>query len=224
MLKTILSLLILVVFLTNQIPAQTNASVTSLWTGFQINYSINKKLETSIAPQIRYSITDNSTKWYVADADFSVKLSKKTQISTKYRFKTREGALQHNLLLNFYYKTRKKPTRLNYRLRYNKKFRFEENVDVLERKRDKDHIRNRLLFEYAKNKKYKPYIGAELFYLIDKTDQIYGFDIFRYYLGVELGLIKKHELDISWVYEEVFNLGNLGSEHIFKVEYSFDLK
>lgn len=223
MIKKISSLLILPLFLSSPISAQANQTETSLWTDIEIKYQINKKFETSITPQIRYNFTDNSIKWYVADIDLSAKINKKIKTSASYRYKTRDDATQHNLLLNFYFNSRKKPIRPKYRLRYNKKFRYGENEGVLERKRDKDHIRNRVLFEYTKYKKYKPYIGAELFYLIDEINKNFGFDIFRYYLGVEIGLKKKKELEISWVYEEVFNLGNLSREHIFKVGYSFDL-
>jgi len=218
------SILILTIFLSNQMFAQANPPEKSLWTDIKIKYPIKKKFETSITPQIRYNFTDKSIKWFVADVDLSAKINKKIKTSTRYRYKTRDNATQHNLLLNFYFNSRKKHIRPKYRLRYNKKFRFGKNDGELERKRDKDHIRNRVLCEYTKYKKYKPYIGAELFYLIDKTNEKYGFDIFRYYLGVEIDLNKKNELDISWVYEEVFNIDNLGREHIFKVGYSFDLK
>lgn len=203
--------------------SQTSKTQTALWADIQVNYSISKNYEVSLAQQLRYDINDNFTRWHVTDIDLALKINKRNRVSTKYRFKTREDATQHSLYLNYYYRTQKKPFRLYYRLRANKKLRFDKDNNTLTRRSDEDHLRNRILFKYISKSKFQPYLGTELFYLIGNSEQNSGFDIFRYYLGLEFEISKKHEIELVWVYEEVFNLGNLASENVLKIKYSFDL-
>lgn len=218
--KFIVFLLIIVV---QRLFPQANETQTSAWANIQANYSFAKRYEVNLAQQIRYSETDSQIRWYVTDINLAAALNNQNRVSTKYRFKTRKDAAQHSLYLDYRYRTQKKPLRLYYRFRVNKKLRFDKEDNSLTRRSDEDHVRNRVLIKYITKSDFRPYLGAELFYLIGNADQKSGFDIFRYYFGLEYELSKKHELELSWVYEEIFNLGNLGSENTLKIKYSFDL-
>ena len=196
----------------------------SAWTEIQLNYPISKKIESSLAQQIRYDINMSTIKWHVTDIDLSARFNKNVKISTKYRFKDRFDAKQHGLYGNFYYQTKKQPINIIYRLRYNKKLRYGKTDTAIIKKRDEEHIRNRIIIEYDTKKFFVPYTGVEIFYLVNNDKYKNGFDIFRYYLGFEMNVFKKQKIDISWVFEEVFNFGTLSKENILKVQYSFDIK
>lgn len=194
-----------------------------LWTDIRLNYKFNKNYKIGIGQQLRYDLNDESRGWQVHDLEISWKLNKKIKLSSRYRFKNRIDAKQHNFYLNFYYHTKKKPITTYYRLRYNKKLRFGKSDDIIYKKRDEDHIRGRLLIKYNLTKKIIPATGVELFYLINNKKYVNGFDIFRYYLGIEFDINKKNTIEIQWVYEEVFNLGKRNKENIIKLQYSVDI-
>ncbi|MEE9574312.1 MAG: DUF2490 domain-containing protein, partial [Candidatus Neomarinimicrobiota bacterium] len=90
-------------------------------------------------------------------------------------------------------------------------------------KRDEEHLRNRMLVEYKITKKFTPYFGAELFYLINNKKYRNGFDIFRYYTGVEYKITSKHYLEFTWIYEEVFNFGQREKENLYKLTVTIKL-
>lgn len=217
-------IVVFVLLLVSSVFSNPSNNKHSIWTEVQINFPLSKKIETNLGKQIRYSFNTNLVKWHVTDLEMAVKINKNFKISTKYRFKNRRDAKQHVLYTNFYYKTKKQKLKFQYRLRYNKKLRYKTMNENILWKRDEDHIRNRIIIEYNINKFLVPYTGLEVFYLVNNDKYSNGFDIFRYYLGVEIDISKKQKVKISWVYEEVFNLGTLTKENIIKVQYSFDIK
>lgn len=194
-----------------------------LWTDIQLNYKLSKNYETSYGQQLRYDLNDEALGWQVHNLEISRKINKIIRLSSLYRFKNRLDAKQHSFYLNFYYRNKKKPISLYYRLRYNKKLRFGKSDDTIYKKRDEDHIRGRLLAKYSLAKNIMLATGTEIFYLVNNKKYANGFDIFRYYVGFEFDINKKNTFEIQWVYEEVFNLGKRNKENIIKLQYSVDI-
>ena len=210
-------------FTSTFINASPKETIYNVWPEIDINYKLSKKFNTSFSHQIRYDISNTSIKWFVYNIDCVYKINNHFKISSKYRYKDRIDAKQHGLYGNFFYQLDSKPINFDFRFRYNKKLRFSETENELIRKRDNDHIRSRILFEYKINKKIKPFTGTELFYLINDEKYGSGFDIYRLYLGIEFEIFKKQEIAINWIYEEVFNLGRKNIENIFNIEYSISI-
>lgn len=194
-----------------------------IWTDIQLNYKLSKNYETSIGQQLRYDKINDFLKWGVYDLEISRKLNKQFRLSSKYRLKIRSDAKQHSFYFNFYYRTNKRTIRTYYRLRYHKKFRFGKSENSIYRKRDEDHISGRLLAKYNLTNNITPITGAELFYLVNNKRYVNGFDIFRFYIGIEYDINKKQTVEIYWVYEESFDLGKRNKENIIKLQYSVDI-
>jgi len=194
-----------------------------IWTDIHLNYKLSKNYKTSFGQQLRYDMINDFLRWGVYDLEISRKLNKQFRLSSNYRYKIRSDAKQHSFYLNFYYLTKKRTIRTYYRLRYNKKLRFGKNNNTFSRKRDEDHIRGRLLAKYNLTNNITPISGAELFYLVNNQRYTNGFDIFRFYIGIEYDINKKQKVDILWVYEESFDLGKRNKENIIKLQYSVDI-
>ena len=215
---------ILLIFICCRVFGNEPQNEVGLWPGVELSYKINKKITIGVDEQIRYDVNSHKIKWFVTNFDVSTKLNKRARLSTKYRFKKRANASHHSIYLDVNYRTKKRLFRPIYRLRYNKKIRFEKDgSDETFRKRDEDHIRNRLLIEHTGIKNIQPYFGTELFYLVNNEKYGSGFDIFRYIAGVELKIFKKQQIDIRWTFENLFNLGPITKEHIFRIDYEVDL-
>ncbi len=195
-----------------------------LRTSLDLRYKLTKNFRLDLSPQYHFDFTNNETKWVVFDVDFNYRFNKHFKLSASYRNKSRQIVKQHTIYGSFYYQTNKEPLNLKFRIRYNKKNRFDNVEDNLSRKRDEEHLRVRLIIEMSSFHRIKPYVGTEIFYLVNNNKYPDGFDILRYYIGAKVAVSKKHSVNISWIYEELIDLGKLEKEKIINLKYIFDIK
>ena len=79
--------LFIVLFLTTMVSAQENS--WSTWTGLELSKSINKKLEVSLSPEIRFSDQFKLDEYFI-EASLQYKLLKFLEIGGNYRFLVNE--------------------------------------------------------------------------------------------------------------------------------------
>jgi hypothetical protein len=218
--------------------------VTELWTGIEFDLPITKKIEFEIEPELRYADNMKTFDWFITNLSLSYTFNKEFKTALSYDYRSGKDKWQHVMEGNFYFDEKLFKIKLDYRLRYQKKikYKFEWNNEGERRTEDsyEDHIRNRIILEYDTDEWIKPFIGAEIYYLFDhlgyqSKEKVDGnkiivrdrytdrFDVFRFYLGLNMDTFKEQGISVYWRYEQEFNIEDPKISNVLGISYAIDL-
>ncbi len=193
------------------------------WGSFTLDLPVYKDFEIGVSREIRLYNNWNDIKWHITDINLKYDFTKYFNLSFKYRYKYFNKEWQKVYYLSTYFKFKVRKIKIDYRLRLQKKNRFEQKTDYIRYKMDQDYIRNRILLEYDTDYWIKPYSGIELFYLLDNEKYSDRFSILRYYLGVAIDIAKKHNIELFYIYEREFNIKNPLTSNVIGINYKYKL-
>lgn len=203
-------------------------SDAELWTGLDFSKEINKKLDLSFAIQTRLRENISIIRSNFGQIGLSFPLQKnstKLKASTSIRFTRNESAkwttrpiidISYNTFKNDFWE-------LTYRTRFQKDFEntssegFSNFIFF-----DEFYWRNRLTVKYRNFEDIEPFLGAALFKNIGR--QSITPDQFRIITGFSYKVNKRHNLKLSYIYREKFNIKNQKVNHIISAKLSFEIK
>ena len=179
-----------------------------MWFGVNVEKRLSKGLKLTISPEVRFHRDISKVEKSLLDLSLKYKINKNFRISGGLRYEydmsdlfDKKNHLRYNL--DFIYRQKmSKVVRMDYRLRYQKKYkdRFVGN--------QADHLintvsyRNKLKVKYSYNKKNKLYFSAELF-KTSKVHQPAYFSDIRVVVGDCLKT-KIGTFDLSFGYQKEF--------------------
>lgn len=192
-----------------------------LWSRINFEIPIYKDFDINLSRELRLNNNWNDISWHITDLDLKYNFSKYFAASFKYRYKYYQKEWQKIYYLNTYFDFRFWQIKTDYRLRIQKKNRFEQKDDYVKIKRDEDFIRNLILFKYDTDTWIEPYFGFELFYLFNNDKYSDRFSVIRYYFGLSIDIISKHKLKLFYINEREFNIENPNISNIVGIEFLF---
>lgn len=231
--KIIIFLFIIIFYSLNNCLAQllsakgTETDV-ELWTGLDFTKEINKKLDLSFAFQTRLRENISIVRSNFAQIGLSfplLKNSKKINLSTSLRVNRNEDAeWTVRPIVDFAYGAYKNNIiDIDYRIRLQKTFtnNLEENFTnfILF---DELYWRNRITVKYLNIKDFTPFLGIALFK--DVQRQSITPDQFRIITGFSHKINKRHNIKITYIYREKFNIKNQSTNHIISAKLYFEVK
>ncbi len=186
-----------------------------LWLGASAEKKVMKKLDISFEQQVRFKQNMQQFNSSLSEVGLSYKLAKKVKIAGIYRYTVRRKTNSHRLSSHIQYKQRIKPLKLNVsgRIKYQYDFTHLDYEQVL---------RPKVKLTYSRKKyDFEPFIANEWFYELDNRGN--QFERFRITTGCNYHLHKQHDLSLFYTLQQALNVPNPSQEHIFGINYSFNL-
>lgn len=208
--------------------AKDSTTDLELWTGLDFAKEINKNLDLSFAFQtrLRENISIIRSNFGQIGLSFPLlKNSKKLKVSTSIRLSRNENAIwtTRPIVDIAYGVFRSDFVDLSYRIRFQKDFKniVSENYSNFIFF-DDFYWRNRITLKYTNLKNLEPFIAVSLFKNIER--QSITPDQFRIITGFSYKVNKKHDLKLSYIYREKFNIKNQEVNHIISAKFYFEIK
>lgn len=168
---------------------------TGLRTGITAKKDISDKWKAEIQLQTRFNGDISFLQTYLAEAGISYEIIKGLEVAAFYRYANRRKNTEkdfkerHRYYGDLSYGKKVQRVKLEYRLRYQHQFKDNDSGAA---EFDKSYLRNKLEATYAGRGKFRPYVSADLFYMIGN-----GADQVRPKVGVDFRFNKKNILDLS---------------------------
>ena len=201
---------------------------TELWTGLDFSKEITKKIDLNFSLQTRLRENISIVKQNFGQIGLSFplkKISKKLKAATSFRFTHNEEAewLIRPIVDIVYGVLKNDNIGIDYRMRFQKTFEnsaFEKASGFIFY--EDFYWRNRITLKYRNLKNIKPFISVSLFNNISR--QSITPDQFRIITGFSYKVNKKHDLKLSYIYREKFNIENQRVNHIISAKLYFEVK
>src|SRR6185503_12504043 len=166
MLRKCLLLLFLILVSVNKSSGHLNDF--GVWGGITLNYKFTRNLSASVEEQFRFNQNAGHLAQYFSEAGASYSLSKKFKVGLYYRFSQvqRENyfSRRHRWFADVSFRQKSKSFQVLLRARMQQQVR---DVHSSESGKIPDwYSRVKLTVKLDRNKKYLPYVSAELFYLL----------------------------------------------------------
>jgi len=210
--------LLLFVFLAFTSYAQVNDA--GLWANISLEKKITQKLSAQLTQSFR--LNENYTELGTSFTDLSVdyKLPKKITISLAYRFSQKRRiddfySQRHRYNIDIGYKLKVKKMSVIFRERYQSRYR-----DLNKREKGnipKNYFRSKITLRYNLNKKYTPFVSAELFYEIGEY-----VDNLRFKAGFDYDFNKFHSINIYYMIDKEMNVKNPWTSYITGIGYKYN--
>ena len=186
----------------------------NFWSSAALEYNISKKFRLNLEQQLR--IDDNigfsST---FTQLGVRYRLHRFIRFGADYRFVVRDGRNRHRISGDLFFRYRKKkfPLRFNYRMRFQRTYRFNN---------PRNFLRNKLAISYNLSRLIDPFIAGELYYRIrNKPNE---FQKYRLDFGLDWRLSKKSDLSTFYRLQNEINVNNPALDHVIGMGYSYTLR
>ncbi len=183
----------------------------AVWTYTGVQYEVFKDLNVEVAEEFRYntSVAD----LYQKNSHFSAsyKLTKKIKISGEYRYSIRDGANTNRFGFGASYREGFGDLDISVRSKY----QYSTAPDGSEG----TAWRNKLSAQYSFNKDWSIFTSGELFYTF--SNEIDQWDNYRLETGIDWSPNKHHDLSVSWIYDQQFNVNAPNGMHILSIGYVY---
>ncbi len=221
-------LLILFILLPCFIKAQNTPTDLESWTGFNIEYKVNKFIELNLEEQIRLKDNLSAVDNYFFQPEISVDLFKFLSWNTAYRFireNDNKGKIQgyenHNRIQTEL-EIEQEISRVTLKARARYQYKIEFGPDIVDAE-PSQAIRYRLKADYNIRKwKMDPEISAEIFRSFRDPDQSGNYR-YRLFAGSELELSKKLDLGFAYGYSHSLNSEEITIRHIASLGLKYSI-
>ena len=195
-----------------------------VWGSVALKHKFSRRLSATVEEQFRFNQNATAISQYFTDAGLEYSLSKKFRVAVCYRF--------INSFQNTYYSKRHRVyADLSFRTKYST-LQFIVRTRVQEQQQDihssdfgyipEWYNRNKITVKLDWNKKYSPYLAAEMFYLISKPKSEAKFiDKMRYTAGIEYTFNRIHSLDIFYLIQQDKNVKDRVTDFVAGIGYVY---
>ncbi|MFZ7113910.1 MAG: DUF2490 domain-containing protein [Bacteroidota bacterium] len=197
---------------------------TRLWAAITLKHKFTQKLSVSVSEQLRLDHDISQIDQLLSEAGIEYELKKNFKVSLNYRFINKNEVTYYGKSHRFYadvsYKF--KPKRFSFTLRERIQ---EEYTSIYSSERGKIPewlLRSKLAISYDTEKRYKPYVSLEMYYLIDNARESgEGISRMRYGAGVEYEFNRIHALDLGIIFQDY--LQDQTNSFIYSIGYTYTL-
>lgn len=213
--------ILLLIVLTCAVHAQVNDA--KLWLKATVEKKITPKLSATAVAATRFGENVSQLQTYYFSAGASYKLKKWMKLGVMYRHSQKRNDESFfiprnriNVDLTFKKKFFKKlilEPRLRYQNQYSSYYTSEKGTIP------NHYARARMQASWDLDKKYEPYISAELYYHMKYQQEM--FNRVRYVAGVSYEIDKHHKISIYYMHQREFNKENPERGYITGLSYKF---
>lgn len=214
--------LIFVLFFISSSSAQQNDF--GVWGSIAVTHKFSRKLSATIEEQFRFNQNASNLVQYFTDAGLEYSISKKFKVALCYRFINSDQytyySKRHRLYADLSYKTKSSRLQLLLRTRLQEQ---QQDIHSSEHGRIPAwYSRNKITAKIDLNKKYSPYVSAELFYMISAPNEDGGIiDKMRYAAGVEYEFNRVHAIDLYYLIQQDKNVNDPLTDFVVGLGYAF---
>jgi hypothetical protein len=194
-----------------------------LWTNISVEKKLTKTFSLNYAEEVRFNENISEVGQFFSDLGGTYKISKTWRISVNYRFTNKRQlddsySKRHRYYFDLSYK--KKFDRIIFLFRT----RFQSqcaDINCSDDGKIPDYYsRNKVTFKFDFDKKYIPYISAEMFYQLNNPDGNV-IDNMRYAGGVEYQFNKRASLDLFYLIQQEYNCVKPERDFVIGVGYNY---
>lgn len=197
---------------------------TRLWAGITLKHKFTRKLSASVTQQLRLDHDISEIDRLLSEAGIEYELKKNFKVSLNYRFINKNEVTYYGKSHRFYVDVsyKYKPKRISLTLRERIQ---EEYTSIYSSERGKIPewiLRSKLAISYDTEKRYRPYVSVEMYYLIDNArEKGEGINRMRYGAGVEYEFNRIHALDLGIIFQNY--LIDQTNTFIYSIGYTYTL-
>jgi hypothetical protein len=194
------------------------------WFSATVQKKITRQLEGSLMEEIRFNHDVTTVDVLITDAGIEYAFTKKLKAAFHYRFINKNQpnyySKRHRLFFDLSYKEKVSQFAFTVRARIQEQY---TDVNSSETGKIPDWVfRGKLTAKYDLDKKYSPYISAEMYYQVDNAKQIDNFiSRFRYEAGFSYDFNRVHSLNPYILYQVDRPTGF--SELVYGLSYTFSM-
>jgi hypothetical protein len=183
------------------------------WNSIGLKKSITKKLDLTLSQELRLRYNSTRLRTSFTDIGLNYEVINNLDVGISYRFIISPGAVAHRAYSDVSYKYSLNKWSFQARIRY--QHQVEINTFA------KNYFRPKVTIDYNINKKWEPYISAELFYRAAyyKGDL---FDEYRLSAGIAYDFNKRHSIKGFYLLNQEFNVNAADEDHVAGVSYEYD--
>ena len=223
--KAIISIFILLPF----ISFGQNKNDAELWTGISLQYDASKKLSFGYDAQTRFDKNFSNLKTFFneIEAEYEILNDVDFGISYRYsqRFKTDYFENDNRIALNLSYGFKLSETGLKFKARGRYQWGFDRLTAINEYiyPENEYELRLKLNLKYENDafKRIIPFVEYEMFKPILDSPNINFLTAYRIAGGLKFDLVKKHEFEISYIFDRTIQTGE--TSHIYAIKYAYEI-
>ena len=221
--------LILTIFILSGATVFSQVNDAGFWTGFGLDYDINKKFSVEYESQVRFNDNVSHLNQYYNEITGGYKIVKGLQTSLTYRYSRKNNGdyyfNQYRFCLNLSYKYKIKPgITFSTRVRYQHSFdRLKVVNDIFPDKKNIFRMAFKVSYRNKDFKRIQPYLKYEFFNAIQPKNSYSSLDTYRVKIGALLDLPGKHAIKIFYMFEHE-NRSVDNRSHIYGIQYNYSLK
>lgn len=182
------------------------------WISAGISADLHKSLSLDISEEMRYNISVANLYQINSEIGLAYKFTKKIKVGFDYRYSVRELADINRI--GFSLTLREGVKDFDFSIRSKIQYSF------IPDRQEGSAWRNKGTVKYELKKNLIPYFSAELFYGF--SNEINQFDNYRLEAGLNWKIVKHHELNPFFLYDQEFNVNNPETMNIIGLSYVYN--
>jgi hypothetical protein len=213
---------IALLFICNLATAQVNDA--GLWASLSIEKKVTQRLSIGLTEELRFNENISELATMFTDLGVGYKFFKDEVlgISANYRYIRKKSVEDYYSSRHRWYGdlTLKKKFGMitpSIRTRFQSQFRDEGTTEASWNA--EYYMRNRLMLKFDLEKKYRPYLGAELYTQLDGGDMLN--DNVRISAGVDYSFNEQSAVNLGYLLDREFNVNNPVRNYVITVGYGF---
>lgn len=220
-LSTAGSIIFVLFFISSSSARQNDFGV---WGSIAVKHKFSQKLSATVEEQFRFNQNGGVLAQYFTDAGLEYSISKKFKVALSYRFINSNQytyySKRHRLYADLSYRTKFSRIQILLRTRLQEQ---QQDIHSSEHGRIPAwYSRNKITAKIDLNKKYAPYLSAELFYMLSSpNDDGHIVDKMRYTAGVEYEFNRVHAIDLYYLIQQDKNVNDPITDFVVGLGYAF---
>lgn len=184
-----------------------------LWTGASLKFKLSKKLNLSVAEQVRFNDTISSVKKSFTEIGLKYKIANGFSLKGNYRLIVPPGkTILHRIAIDGNYSWKKKgyPLSVNYRLRLQHQFG-----------KQRTYMRNKVKLDYNLTKLVDPFVAYEVFFRFNGKNE---FRVSRLTVGLDWKITKKFEVSTFYRLQDDIFIKSPERQHVLGLVLAYKFK
>lgn len=198
-------------------------SDAGLWISINAEKKVTRAFSISLSEELRMADNISSPGTCFSEVGLNYRLNRNFRVSATYRFMLKERndgtySNRHRIYFDLVYRERLKPLTILLRTRFQSQY-----ADVYsspEGKYAQYYSRNKLTLKYEISSRLRPYLSAELFTPLNAGSGCI-IDNARYSGGSEYSLNRAHTIDLFYMIQHEYNVGDPETDHIIGIGYYY---
>lgn len=194
-----------------------------LWTNISLEKKLTKTFSLNFTEEVRFNENISEVGQFFSDLGGTYKISKAWRVSANYRFTNKRQvdnsySKRHRYYLDLSFKKKFDLIVFSFRTRFQSQYAdiYSSNDGTF----PSYYSRNKLSLKLDLNKKYLPYLNAEMFYQLNNPDGN-KVDNMRYSVGLEYEFNKRMGVDLFYMIQQEYNVKNPERDFVVGVGYKY---